>query len=120
MVHAHVTTWFVAIILLFVSFFMYKSGKQKAAKVTKYILRLFYLLILATGGHLLSIYAVNMDAGIMSSPVIYKTLAGIWAIASMEIILNVQAKGKSTEISWFQFVISITIAIFMGYFVLPM
>lgn len=118
LIHAHVTTWFIAIILLFVSYSMQKKGKQKPAKITKMILRLFYILILATGGHLFGIYASSLGSGIFTSAVFWKALAGLWVIASMEMLLMKQAKGKSTELFWIQFVVSLLIVLFFGYVVL--
>ncbi|HHW39132.1 MAG TPA: YisL family protein [Bacillales bacterium] len=118
MIHAHVTTWFIAIILLFVSYSMQKKGKQKPAKITKMILRLFYILILATGGHLFGLYASALGSGILASAVLWKALAGLWVIVSMEMLLMKQAKGKSTELYWIQFVVSLLIALFLGYVVL--
>ncbi|HHY72531.1 MAG TPA: YisL family protein [Bacillus bacterium] len=118
MLHVHVTTWFVAIILLFVSYNMQKNGKQKPAKITKMILRLFYILILATGGHLFGLYASALGAGILQSAVFYKALAGLWVIVAMELLLVKQAKGKSTELYWIQFAIALLIALFFGYIVL--
>jgi len=97
---------------------MQKNGKQKPAKITKMILRLFYILILATGGHLFGVYASALGSGIMGSAVFYKALAGLWVIVSMELLLTKQAKGKSTEIYWIQFVVSLLIALFFGYIVL--
>ncbi|WP_458414373.1 YisL family protein [Schinkia sp. CFF1] len=119
MLHAHVTTWFVAIILVFVSYFMQKNGKQKPAKITTMILRLFYILILATGGDLFGRYASALGSSIMTSAVLYKALAGLWVIASMELLLMNQKKGKSTELYWIQFVIAVLVALFFGYVVLP-
>lgn len=118
LIHAHVTTWFVAIILLFVSYSMQKKGKQKPAKITKMILRLFYILILATGGHLFGLYASSLGSGIMTSPVFFKALAGLWVIVAMELLLVKQAKGKPTTPFTIQFVVALLLTIFLGYGVL--
>lgn len=97
---------------------MQKNGKQKPAKITKMVLRLFYILILATGGHLFGVYASALGAEILTSAVLYKALAGLWVIAAMEFLLMKQAKGKSTELYWIQFVIALLITVFFGYIVL--
>ncbi len=52
MTHLHITTWVVALILLFVSYSLYSSGSAKGAKITHMILRLFYILIILTGAEL--------------------------------------------------------------------
>lgn len=118
MIHAHVTTWFIALILFFVSYSMQKKGKEKPAKITKMTLRLFYILILATGGDLFGRYASALGSGIMSSPVLLKSLFGLWVIFSMEFVLTRQSKGKQTGLYWAQFIIALSLVIFYGYVVL--
>jgi uncharacterized membrane protein SirB2 len=118
LIHAHVTTWFVALILFFVSYFLQNKGKEKPAKITKMVLRLFYILILATGGHLFGVYASAYGSGIMGSPVLIKALAGLWVIFSMEFVLTRHSKGKPTGMFWAQLIISLSLTIFYGYVVL--
>lgn len=52
MTHWHITSWVVALILVFVSYGLYGSGKAKGAKITHMILRLFYIIIILTGAEL--------------------------------------------------------------------
>lgn len=118
MPHLHVTSWFVALILFFVSYSMQRSGKTKPAKITKMILRLFYILILATGGHLFGIWASKLGSGLMTSPILLKTIFGLWVIFAMEFVLNRAAKGKPTGMFWVQFIISLSLAIFWGWVVI--
>ncbi|MEH7524143.1 DUF1516 family protein, partial [Bacillus sp. JJ1503] len=42
MIHAHITTWVLALVLFFVALGLHKSGKARALKVVQMILRLFY------------------------------------------------------------------------------
>lgn len=49
MTHWHITSWVVALILVFVSYGLYGAGKAKGAKITHMILRLFYIIIILTG-----------------------------------------------------------------------
>lgn len=118
MPHFHVTSWFIALILFFVSFSMQKSGKGKPAKITKMILRVFYILILASGAHLFGVWASQLGSGIVTSPVLLKTVFGLWVIFSMEFVLNRLAKGKPTGIFWVQFFISVLLAIIWGWIVI--
>lgn len=81
--HLHITAWVIGIILFFVTYSMYKSGNPKA-KMLHMITRLFYLLIILTGGMLITdfgAYAVKM-------------IVGIIVIAAMEMVLVRTKKGK--------------------------
>ncbi|WP_017754564.1 YisL family protein [Calidifontibacillus oryziterrae] len=118
MTHAHVTTWFIAVILFFVSYSMQKSGKERPAKIMKMILRLFYILILATGAHLFGVWATRLGANIITSHVLIKAIFGLWVIFAMEFVLDRLAKGKPTGIFWAQFVISLLLAMIWGWVVI--
>ncbi|MDX8364527.1 YisL family protein [Cytobacillus sp. IB215665] len=109
MIHAHLTSWIVALILFFVAFSMYKKGSNKGAKISHMILRLFYLLIIATGGMLYS-----SGAGI---PPLYhvKATLGILVIAGMEMVLVRSSKEKSTNIAWALFIISFIVVLYLGF-----
>lgn len=119
MIHAHITGWVIAFILLFIVFSAYKSGKN--GKVLHMVLRLMYLVILGTGIGLLMIYINDgSPSGSLLGELIVKVLAGLWAIASMEMITVKANKGVSTKSFWIQFVIAAVIAIVLGFFRLPL
>ncbi|PLS15505.1 hypothetical protein CVD28_22595 [Bacillus sp. M6-12] len=105
MTHAHITTWLIALILFFVAFSMQKSGKQKAAKINHMILRVFYLLIIATGGMMIKS---------MYGPYIVKALIGIIVIGLMEMVLVRSAKGKDTKVLWIVFAVAFIVVVYMG------
>ncbi|MDZ5470279.1 YisL family protein [Bacillus sp. 31A1R] len=108
MTHAHITTWVLALVLFFVALSLHKSGKAKGAKIVQMILRLFYLLIIATGALLLhSIASISIEY-------VLKSLIGIWVIGSLEMVLVRTAKGKETKIAWIQLVISLVIVLYLG------
>lgn len=111
MIHAHVTTWFLALILFFVSFHLLKKGKMKAQKITHMILRLFYLLILATGGHLLGLYQFSALA-------LIKSLIGLLVIVFMEFVLSRGKKEKPVKGFLIMFGISLVLVLYFGYIVL--
>jgi len=113
--HLHVTSWVLALILFAVVLFLYKQNKDKGAKIVQMILRLDYLLILYSGGDLLG----NYFSGDMVFAAIIKSLAGIWIIAAMEMIIAQMKKNKSTSSSWIQFIIAILITIGLGFGYLP-
>ncbi|UII56950.1 YisL family protein [Cytobacillus spongiae] len=109
MTHAHITTWFIAIVLFFVALSLHKSGKAKGFKVVQMILRLLYLLIIATGALLLfSISTITLSY-------IIKSLLGLWVIAMLEMILIKTSKNEKTTLFWAQFVIALVLVIYLGF-----
>ncbi|RDW19933.1 YisL family protein [Oceanobacillus chungangensis] len=119
MIHMHITSWALGIILLIIAIILQKQGKAKPAKIVHMILRLDYLFILYTGGSLLGMYFSNIQMP-MFAEVIVKGIAGIWLIAAMEMILIKSSKGKSTTSAWVQFVIALLIVLVLGFVRLPL
>lgn len=105
----HITAWVLAFILLFIVATFYKQGKMKPGKILHMILRLVYLLILLTG------VLLFLEYSNWSGELIVKVIAGIWAIAAMEMITVKASKEKSTKSAWIQFVIVAFIAIILGF-----
>jgi hypothetical protein len=108
-VHAHVTAWFLGLVLFFVAYFLPKQGKPR--KIVQMTLRLFYILILLTGAYLVSIWQFQLTA-------IIKGLVGLWIIYSMEFVLTRNGKGLPAGKFWVQFVIGFALALYIGYGVL--
>lgn len=108
MTHAHITTWFLALVLFFVALSLNKNGKEKGFKVVQMILRVFYLLILATGGILL------FSIAHISLLYILKAVVGLWVIALLELILMRAAKKQTSSVLWIQFVVVFLIALYLG------
>ncbi|MBS4210659.1 YisL family protein [Bacillus sp. FJAT-50079] len=107
--HAHISTWVIALILFVVALILHKSGNKKATKIVQMILRLFYLLIMATG----IILFVKFSGG---DPALYgiKFLGGLVVIAMMEMILVRMGKGKKTGVFWAIFLIALIVTFFLG------
>ena len=107
--HAHITTWVIGLILFVVALSLHKSGKKKAMKIVQMILRVFYLLIIATG----AILFAKFSSG---DPALYgiKFLGGLIVIAMMEMVLVRTSRGKSTGIFWTILVISFAITFYLG------
>jgi hypothetical protein len=109
MVHAHMTAWFLAVILFFVALGLHKGGKQKGFKIVQMILRVLYILILATGlGLLFSLANISMMY-------ILKVVVGLWVIAMIEMILGRTAKGERTQVLWIQFIIAFVLVLYLGF-----
>ncbi|QAS51650.1 YisL family protein [Halobacillus litoralis] len=109
MAHLHITSWVIALILVVLVTSFTKSGKEKAAKILHMILRLFYLLILYSGG---SLFASYNEYGVL---VIIKLLIGLWAIAAMEMVAVKTKKRKPVGIWWAQLIIAVVIAMILGF-----
>lgn len=114
MTHFHVSAWTLAIVLFIITFFVMKSDREKPAKILHMIVRVFYILILATGADLLRIYFTN---DVWGAPIL-KAIIGILVIGFMEMILIRTKKSKSTGMFWGLWVVSLIAVFFMGYGVL--
>lgn len=120
MLHMHVTSWILGLILLLVAFFLYKQGNNKGATIVHMILRLMYLVIIFTGGYLLiTVYLANFQMP-LGAEAITKGLAGIWLVGAMEMLLGRTKKGKSGVSAWIQIAISLVIVLVLGYVRLPL
>lgn len=111
--HLHITAWALAIILLLIVIVLQKTGKAKGAKITHMILRLDYLLILYSGGSLLTNYLNG--GGPMMTEAIIKSIAGLWVIVAMEIIAVRTGKRKAIKGAWIQLIIALIITIALGF-----
>jgi hypothetical protein len=114
MIHGHVTSWVLALILFIVAIFLLKAGKEKGAKIVQMILRVLYLLIIATGVGLLFMLD---DIGLLY---ILKAVVGIWVIGLFEMILSKVAQNRKTTTLWIQFVIAFLLVLYLGFDKLPM
>ncbi|WP_040204495.1 YisL family protein [Neobacillus jeddahensis] len=114
MIHGHITAWILALILFFVALSLYKSGKAKGAKIVHMIIRVLYLLIIATGIGLLFKLS-NIDVWY-----ILKSIVGLWVIGTLEMILSRVANNRRTSVFWIQFVVAFLLVLYLGFVKLPM
>ncbi|MBS4218032.1 YisL family protein [Bacillus sp. FJAT-49711] len=107
--HAHITTWAIAIILFIVAVFLHKAGNKKATNIVQMILRVFYLLIIATG---ITLFARHSSY----DPALYgvKFLFGVIVIAMMEMVLIRLKLDKKTGLFWSILIISFVITFYLG------
>jgi peptidoglycan/LPS O-acetylase OafA/YrhL len=115
MLHMHVSSWTIGIILFIVTYFLIKKGKAKPQKITHMILRLFYILIIVTGVTIVSL--VTAEWGFPSEYVV-KTILGLLVIGMMEMILVKAKKGIKSTLYWLLLVLSLILVFFYGYVVL--
>jgi len=113
--HLHVTAWILALILFVVLIVLQNQQKEKGTKVIQMILRLIYLVILYSGGSLLGHY-FSSD---MVVAAVIKSIAGIWVIAAMEMIVARRSKNEATKSLWIQWTIAFLLTIGLGFGYLP-
>ncbi|MET3683402.1 putative membrane protein SirB2 [Alkalibacillus flavidus] len=116
----HIVSWSVGLILFFVAYTMIKQGKaEKPIKITQMVLRVFYLLIIATGADLFfNHYGMNVEDTQFSEYII-KMVAGIWVIAAIEMTLAKAKKGKKEFSGWLQLVVALILVLVLGFARLP-
>jgi hypothetical protein len=110
MTHMHLTAWVLALILFFVAIGLYKAGKHRGFKIIHMILRVFYLLIIATGAELIFRWL-----GTITPLYWVKIILGILVIAFFEMVLVFTKKGKSTVLPWLLLVIAFVATVYLGF-----
>jgi hypothetical protein len=105
----HITAWVLTLILFFVALSLNKNGKAKGFKIFHMIIRVFYLLIILTGGMLLSaVYHISLLY-------ILKMAVGLWIISLFEMILIKSRKNESSSVLWIQFVVAFLLVLYLGF-----
>ncbi|MGD6817710.1 YisL family protein [Metabacillus sp. 113a] len=109
MIHLHITSWILGLVLFFAAYYLHTSGNAKASKIVHMILRVFYILIIVSG--------VTVVLGIygMYAEYIIKGVSGLWVIASMEMILVRSRKGKPVRSFWIQLIIALVLVLLLGW-----
>ncbi|WJY26063.1 MULTISPECIES: YisL family protein [Sporosarcina] len=105
--HIHIFSWVVGIILFIVAATM--PLESKGRKITKMVLRVFYILIIISGLALFIRY-MDMNAALYG----VKFLFGILTIGLMEMVFARQNKNKPAQMFWILFFVSLLITIFLG------
>lgn len=108
MLHAHVTSWVLALILFIIAIILNKNEKERGFKIVKMILRLFYLFIIITG--LLMLFSINVNG-----MYILKAVLGIVVIGFFEMVLSKTAKKEASGIFWGLLVVALAAVLYVGY-----
>ncbi|MBS2968311.1 YisL family protein [Metabacillus sp. KIGAM252] len=109
MIHLHITSWILGLVLFFAAYFLHTSGSAKPFKIVHMILRVFYILIIISG------VTVLLSVSVLNAEYIIKGLSGLWLIASMEMILVRLNKGKPVRGFWIQFIIALVLVLLLGW-----
>ncbi len=112
--HLHITTWVIGLILFFIA----AAGISKS-KGVHMALRLFYILMIITGGALYWEYGINFRTDATGMGYDMKFLFAILTIAMMEMVLVKKNKGKKNGLFWILFAVFLFLTLFYG-FKLPM
>lgn len=105
----HITAWSLSLILFVIALILNKRGNSKGFKIVHMILRVFYLLIILTGGMLL------LSLSHITVLYMVKAAAGLWVISLFEMILiRKGAKGR-TNVLWIQFAVAFLFVLYLGF-----
>jgi hypothetical protein len=116
MLHAHVSSWIMILVLFIVVLLLHKAGKAKGAKITHMVLRLFLLLTAITGIGMVFQYH-NYDTVLL--PLSLKVILSLYVLFLIEKILVRTKKGTLENHLWIQFVIVVATILYLGLGVLP-
>ncbi|UOE93279.1 DUF1516 family protein [Alkalihalobacillus sp. LMS39] len=113
---SHAGSWAITLLLFFIAYFLIVTNKDKAGKIVHMILRLFYVIMIVTGGWLLfTLYLSDLTF-------IIKALLALALIYFMEVILT-RAKKKNIDrkvkmYHWLQFGVTALLVVLIGFNVL--
>lgn len=108
MIHMHITSWVLGLILVIVAATLLKNGNQKGYKISHMILRVVYLLIIGSGADML------FRLSNISGEYIGKAVLGIIVIGLMEMMLIKKSKGKNATGITIGFVVAFVIIVALG------
>lgn len=107
MTHLHITTWVILLILFFVAYAKYSKGLHMAV-------RLFYLVVIATGAELIFRYNVFQMTRFVGE-YIGKIVLAIVLIGLMEMMLGRKQKGTLSKGIVISFWIVLILVILLGF-----
>ncbi|ASS90492.1 MAG: DUF1516 domain-containing protein [Bacillaceae bacterium] len=107
MTHLHITSWVILLILFFIAFAKPSKGLHMAV-------RIFYLIVLATGLELIFRYNVFSMANYVGEYVA-KIFLAIVLIGLMEMVLGKKKRNESSKGIWIGFWIVLILVILLGF-----
>lgn len=105
----HITAWLLSLILFVIALILNKRGNVKGFKIFHMILRVFYLLIILTGGMLL--FSLTQITFLY----VIKVATGLWIISLFELILTRKTKEGRMTFLWIQFAIALIFVLYLGF-----
>lgn len=111
MIHMHITTWVLGLLLFFVAYSMYTAGKK--GKGVHMVLRVMYIFIIISG---FMVYQGIMEYATDEMNMLYgiKMFIGLLVIVTMELVLVRTSKKKPTGVIWALFIIALIVVLYLG------
>lgn len=103
----HAGSWAIMILLFLVAYFLYRWGKPKGSKIVYMIVRLFYIIMVASG---VAMLIQNAQLSYM-----IKAVLAIMMIGIMEVIMGKTKRKEQTGSFWVVFVILAVAVVTLGY-----
>ncbi|OZM58229.1 hypothetical protein CIB95_01255 [Lottiidibacillus patelloidae] len=116
MLHAHVSSWIMVLVLFIVVLLLHKLGKAKGAKITHMVLRLFLLLTAITGIGM--VFQYHSYSAVMVA-LSLKVILSLYVLFLIEKILVRTKKGTLESHYWIQFILVVATILYLGLGVLP-
>ncbi|WP_018921599.1 DUF1516 family protein [Salsuginibacillus kocurii] len=112
----HSSVWSLLVVVFFIAYILLSKGNQKGYFISHQIARLFYVLMIVSGGYTLFYLTTLGDL-----PINYtiKGILALWLIYLMEKILGSKKRGefegRMSTYYWVQFTITLLLVIFLGF-----
>lgn len=105
---SHIGSWAILVLVFLITFLLAKSGKERGAKIVGMVLRLFYVIMLVSGGGMLFR---------LSFPLMYiiKAVLAVVMIGMMEAIIGRTKRRESTGVFWGVMLVLLVLIVLMGY-----
>ncbi|WP_026676159.1 YisL family protein [Fictibacillus gelatini] len=117
MLQLHVATWALSLILFVITYFLYKRGIPKASNIAHMILRVIYILVIASGV-ILIVKWVTTPGVVNPGPIYVKAILGLIVVSLMEMIIIRTQRRDSKIRYWVLFFLSILLVFYYGYFII--
>ncbi|WP_100404951.1 DUF1516 family protein [Bacillus solitudinis] len=108
---SHTGSWAFLLIFFLISYFLYKGGKAKGAKIVHMVLRLFYIIMLVSGAGLLIGYGFPLLF-------IFKAVLALILMYAMEMILVGTKKrtlGTKATMYWIMLAATAIVVVVIGF-----
>ncbi|WYP25629.1 DUF1516 family protein [Alkalihalobacillus sp. FSL W8-0930] len=116
---SHAGSWAIMILLFLVAYFLFRWGKPKGSKIVYMIVRLLYVIMLASGIGLLVLrfnsYSNFGDFASANWSFLIKGVLAIMLIGIMEVIMGKTKRTEQTGSVWIVFIVLTAVVVALGY-----
>lgn len=109
---SHAGSWAILVLLFVIAFFLFKNGARKGGRIVHMVLRLFYIIMLVSGGGM--VVGLMMASGF---PVMYviKGVLAVMLIGLMEMILGRTSRSERSGMFWIMMLVFLVLIVLMGF-----